>query len=245
MLIEKEIAMVNLGQVKLLETLPYDNQLYTQGIEKISEDTILISAGRYGHSRLVIYHTNDKTFKTKHTFPDDFFAEGLTLLDNNTFWLLSFKEEIATQYRLTDFSIIQKVSYQGQGWGIAYDNQNNCLWMTNGGHYLQKRNPDTFDLIEEIPIEINHVPISRLNELEYVDGYLYANIWQTQKIVKMLPQTGQIVTVYDLAAIMMKLQLDKVRYPYIDFLNGIAHLENNQFIITGKLYPFMMIVTLN
>ncbi|WP_438478474.1 glutaminyl-peptide cyclotransferase [Streptococcus pluranimalium] len=57
MLIEKEIAMVNLGQVKLLETLPYDNQLYTQGIEKISEDTILISAGRYGHSRLVIYHT--------------------------------------------------------------------------------------------------------------------------------------------------------------------------------------------
>lgn len=233
------------GHVQLLKVIPYDQQLYTQGIEKLSKDRLLISAGRYGYSKVLTYHLCDATFQTQLTFSDDYFAEGLTILKNDTFWLLSFKENIARQYCLDDFSKLQEVPYKGQGWGIAYDASRHCLWMTDGSHILQKRHPDSFALLDEIAVEVDHIPISRLNELEYVDGYLYANIWQTTKIVKLEPQKGSIVQVYDLSDILQKLHLDKTHYPDIDVLNGIAHLKHNRFLVTGKLFPLMLEVTLD
>lgn len=237
--------MVTQGKVQLIKTLPYKKNLYTQGIEKISDNELIISGGRYGESTLVTYSLFENKFETRIIFSSDFFAEGLTLVEDETFWLLSFKEETAIQFSLTDFSKLQEVSYEGQGWGIAYDKQKHCLWMTNGGHLLQKRDPDNFELIKEISVEVDHIPISRMNELEYVDGFLYANIWQTNKIIKISPEQGTVLKVYDLSEIMEELHLNKKFYPDIDFLNGIAHLQQSRFLLTGKLFPLMMEVILD
>lgn len=236
--------MIPEGQVVLKKIYPYNDTLYTQGIENIDDNQILISSGRYGYSKVGVYQLNQKSYKNILSFNDDYFAEGLTIV-NHCFWLLSFKEELATLYSIDHFQKIKEVSYQGQGWGLAYDQHNGCLWMTNGSNRLQKRDPITFELIETIDIEVQGIPISRINELEYVDGYLYGNIWQTNKIVKLDPNSGKIVTFFDLSAILEELHLDQSHFPNLNFLNGIAHQKDNTFILSGKLYPYMIEVELN
>ncbi|EHI70193.1 glutaminyl-peptide cyclotransferase [Streptococcus ictaluri] len=211
--------MIKKGQVSLVRTYAYDRDLYTQGLEVFSPNEVLISAGRYGASKLGLYQLDEERFDIKKQFPETIFAEGLTLV-TDFFWLLTYKE------------------------GLAYDNNENCLWMTSCNAYLQKRDPQDFSLLETVLVAIDGVPISMLNELEYVDGYLYANIWQTTTIVKLLPASGQVVATYDLGFLLDQLKLNKENYPDLDVLNGITHLSDNRFLVSGKLYPLMLEVVL-
>lgn len=235
--------MVIPGKARLIRALEYPSDIYTQGLEVISPDQLLISSGRYGFSKVGIYDVKQEHVETRIAYPPNFFAEGLTIVGEN-FWLLSYKEEVATCYRLSDFKKLKEVAYQGQGWGLAYDQTDQCLWMTGGNHILQKRDCDTFSLLDEKEILLQGVPISRLNELEWVDGFLYANIWQTDKIVKVHPQTAEILVVYNLGPILKDLGLNKENYPELNYLNGIAHINDNRFFLTGKFFPLMIEVEL-
>lgn len=110
---------------------------------------------------------------------------------------------------------------------------------------MQKRDPKDFALLDTVLVAIESVPISMLNELEYVDGYLYANIWQTNTIVKLQPDSRKVVATYDISPLLKALNLDKSHYPDLNVLNGIAHLDQQRFLITGKLYPLMLEVVLD
>ncbi|WP_159592700.1 glutaminyl-peptide cyclotransferase [Streptococcus halichoeri] len=231
------------GQVQLVKTYAYSEDLYTQGIEQLTKNTILISVGRYSHSRVGVYQLDNESFQQAFCLSDQEFAEGLTIV-GDSFWLLTFKEGLAYRYDKNTFSLLQTATYEGEGWGLAYDHQHNCLWMTSGNAFLQKRDPNTFALLETIQVSIEGVPISMLNELEYVDGYLYANIWQTHTIVKIQPQEGRVVAHYDLSDLLESQQLTPQHYPNINVLNGIAHLKDHTFLLSGKLYPKLLEVNL-
>ncbi len=109
--------------------------------------------------------------------------------------------------------------------------------MTNGNAFLQRGDPKDFTLLETILVAVDGVPIFMLNELEYADGYLYANIWQTNIIVKILPHSGQILATYDVTPLLDQLDLNKEHYPDINVLNGIAHLSDQHFSFQGNCIP--------
>ncbi|RLU53042.1 glutamine cyclotransferase [Streptococcus iniae] len=236
--------MISKGLVSLVRTYSYDSALYTQGLEVLEENQVLVSAGRYGFSKVGLFQLDAQTFCPKLQFPDEEFAEGLTIVDD-CFWVLTYKEGKAYKYNLTTFACEGCFSYEGDGWGLAYDKKEDCLWMTNGSAFLQKRHPRDFTLLETVLVAVDGVPISMLNELEYVDGYLYANIWQTNTIIKCYPNNGQLVATYDFTPILEQLHLDKEHYPGINVLNGIAYLGNHHFLISGKLYPKLLEVVLS
>ncbi len=118
----------------------------------------------------------------------------------------------------------------GEGWGLAYDKRQKVLWLSDGSSKLQKLDAKNFNKISEISVQNNGKPVEYINELEYANGFLYANIWQSNKIIKINPNTGKVLNTYDFSPLVSTLNLtdpDSV-------LNGIAHIGGQSFYITGK-----------
>lgn len=235
--------MIREGIVALQKIYPYSQELYTQGIQLISDQKLLISSGRYQHSRLGFYDLKEASYQEVFHLSDHEFAEGLAIV-GDSFWLLTYKEGLAYRFDKKTVKPLERVNYTGEGWGLAYDKSRDCLWMTSGNAFLQKRDPKTFELQKKVMVTVDGIPISMLNELESVNGYLYANIWQTNTIVKLNPEVGKILARYDLTELLDLLELNTKRYPTLNVLNGIAHLHGETFIISGKLFPKLMEVKL-
>jgi glutamine cyclotransferase len=159
----------------------------------------------------------------------EYFGEGITIL-NDKIYQLSWKENTAFVYNL-DFKLINKFSYQGEGWGLS--NNGKLLIMSNGSQYIYFRDPKTFEITKKIEVKNNDQPVKKINELEYHNGFIYANIWQTDYIIKIDARTGSVAGYLDLEGIL------KTDYKgEIDVLNGIAYdSESETFLVTGKLWP--------
>lgn len=136
--------------------------------------------------------------------------------------------------------------YEGEGWGLAYDASRDSLWMTNGSTKLQERDAKNFELKREVTVTDQGKPIKWLNELEFVDGKLYGNIWQSPFIVKLDPETGVIESQYDFTTLIKEHKLEAQLTPggKPDVLNGIAHIKGDRFYVTGKYYPYVFEVRL-
>ena len=149
---------------------------------------------------------------------------------NNRIYQLTWKEKTAFVYDL-NFNLINKFNYQGEGWGLSNDGE--FLIMSDGSEYLYYRNPETFELVKKITVKNKDQRLKNINELEYQGGYIYANIWQTDYIIKINAQSGAVKAYLDLSGIL------KTDYQgEIDVLNGIAYdPEAENFLITGKLWP--------
>lgn len=230
--------------IELLTTYPSDPNVFTQGLEVSSTDHLIISSGRYNESIIAILDLTTGIIDVKDTLDAHTFGEGFTITED-VIWQLTYKEHTAYKRDKTTFDVLDTVTYEGEGWGIAYDDTHDVLWMTDGSATLQKRDPRTFELLDTIDITYRNQPIERLNELESVDGILYGNIWQTHYIVALNPLNGVITQVYDAGAILDELNLDKAHYDTIDVLNGIAHISDDMFYITGKNYPLVLKVRLS
>ncbi|MEY8463606.1 glutaminyl-peptide cyclotransferase [Streptococcus merionis] len=233
--------MITKGKIKLLETYKYDEELYTQGIEKIDEVSYVVTSGKYDKSKIGIYTLDSQTFNEKIRFENQIFAEGITRV-KDFFWMLSLRENLAFKISTKDWSIIKTTNYEGDGWGIAYDEHRDCLWMTDGSSLIQQRDPYDFTLKKKIMLSNNDIPISMANELECVDGFIYANIWKTSIIIKFDPELGRISEYFDLTPLLNSLQLTKEKYPTLNYLNGIAHVSERKFLITGKHYPISLLI---
>lgn len=236
--------MIIEGKVSLKKTYPYSQELYTQGIELVSNQKLLISSGRYQHSRVGLYDLEDSSYQDLLYLSDNEFAEGIALV-GNSFWLLTYREGRAYRFDKNTLKYLETANYTGEGWGLAYDKSRECLWMTSGNAFIQKRDPNTFELQKKVMVTVDGVPISMLNELECVEGVLYANIWQTNIIVKLSPEDGRILSRYDMTELLEKLELNTDRYPTLNVLNGIAHMGGNRFMISGKFFPVLMEVELS
>jgi glutamine cyclotransferase len=147
---------------------------------------------------------------------------------------LTWQNNVAFVYDKDSFEPINQFSYPTEGWGITHDGR--CLIMSDGTNNLYFRDPETFAEIGRLPVFDNEGPVIRLNELEYINGEVYANIWQTNRIARISPQTGQVLAWIDMTGVLDHVVVDPA--DRIDVLNGIAYdAENGRLFVTGKLWP--------
>ena len=131
-----------------------------------------------------------------------------------------------------NFELLQEFNYSNEGWGITYDG--NCLIMSDGTSTLHFLDPETFEEISQIEVHENDIPVTKINELEYVQGEIFANIWLTERIARINPLTGQVTGWIDLKGILSPEDCSEK----VDVLNGIAYdIKNNRLLVTGKFWP--------
>ncbi len=168
----------------------------------------------------------------KRDLPNDVFGEGIVILGDKIYQL-TWKEGIAYEYGLDDFKLIKEFRYSGEGWGLTSDGKN--LFQSDGTHVIRVVNPENFETVRTISVfDEDGSPLMELNELEYVKGEIWANIWQTNRIVRIDPESGKLLGWIDLS----KLVDDEMRKtPAADVLNGIAYDEkSDRLFVTGKLW---------
>jgi glutamine cyclotransferase len=215
--------------------VPHDRNAFTQGF-LIHEGRVFESTGLRGQSTLREVDLESGEVLRSVALGEEFFAEGLTLVDDRLIQI-TWQEETAFVYDLETFEVIDEFSYDGEGWGICYDGHQ--LVMSNGSDELTFRDPETFEETGQVTVLLDGDPVPELNELECVDGMVYANVWQTDHIVVIDPATGEVTAVIDAAGLLEGPELTGA-----DVLNGIAYdADTDSFWITGKQWPTLFEVT--
>lgn len=234
--------------IKLLEVYPSDQAAFTQGLElygELEDNKLLMGTGLYGSSSIGLLDLEVGEYQVIDNLEEEYFGEGLTVTDD-AIWQLTWKAGKAFRRNLDTFERLETVDYAGQGWGLAFDSDRQLLWMSDGSQLLSIRDQDSFELLGQLEVTYNEQTISNLNELEYANGLIYANIWLTEQIVAINPESGEIENVYELSSLiaLVNQEFSQKQVEAMDVLNGIAHIEDNQFFITGKHYPYVLKVEL-
>lgn len=216
----------------MVKAFPHDIKTFTQGLT-VHNGQLFESTGQTG-SWIAQVDITTGTQNKKVVLDDQYFGEGITIL-NNKVYQLTWKSKVGFVYDVNTFAKLGEFTYSHEGWGITSDDKH--LIMSDGTptlHFL-----DTLTLTEVSTIEVkeNGMPMDELNELEFIDGFVYANQWQTQYILKINPTTGEVVGRMDLSELWSKiLQMN----PNADVLNGIAYEKKSKtLLVTGKYWPVM------
>jgi len=219
---------------RILEQRPHDTNLFTQGLI-LHKGQFYESGGRYGQSRLVRYRTEEKKANLEKTLDDRLFAEGLTLL-NGKLYLLTWKAQQLLILDAETFELKQTLSYRGEGWGLTHNGEQ--LIRSDGTNWLHFHEIDKFALERSLEVTRSGKPVKHLNELEYIDGHIWANIWHSDKLVKIDPESGQVLAQLDLSEL-------GVRHRSSGVLNGIAYDETSRSLwVTGKNWPRLYLLKL-
>jgi glutaminyl-peptide cyclotransferase len=170
-------------------TLPHDTSYFTEGLE-FYDSSLLESTGNYGQSKLVQYEPKSGKVLKEFKLDDKYFGEGITVL-HDTLYQLTYKEGVAFLYDAKTFKKIKELPFKGEGWGLTNDGKN--IIASNGASSLFYYEPGTLKLLKVVNVTENGSAVPNVNELEYVDGYVYANQWQYNYIVKIDPSNGNVV----------------------------------------------------
>lgn len=218
---------------KVLARYPHDPNAFTQGL-LFHQGLMYESTGLYGRSSLRKVEWRTGRVLQQHNLPDHLFGEGLARVGQRLIQL-TWRRGLAIEYTLADFTPQRTFRYDGEGWGLTFDGQQ--LWMSNGSAELQQRDPVTFALQRRLSVRHRDGrPQPLLNELEWIDGLLWANVYHTPFIVVIDPQRGEVVRSLNLA----HLPRPHERYGGEDVLNGIAwDAEQRRLWVTGKLYAWL------
>lgn len=218
-------------RVQVVNSFPHDRASYTQGLV-YAEGKLYESAGQYGQSSLRRVDLDSGRVEKLVPLPASVFAEGLARVGDELIQL-SWKEERAFVWRLATFEPVREHSYRGEGWGLTLDPVGQRLVMSSGSSRLEFRDPKTFAVTGSVDVTRHGVPVANLNELEWWDGQVYANIWQTDLIVRINPASGAVTAVIEATDL-----LTRDERVGAEVLNGIAVVpERGTFFITGKLWP--------
>lgn len=223
-------------KVKVLSTRPHDPGAYTQGL-LFANGVLFESTGLNGRSSL--REVDPKTGKVwrRVEVPRQYFAEGLALADNRLIQL-TWQNGVAFVYNPMTFQKVGELRYNGEGWGLCYDGKR--LVMSDGSDLLLFRDPKTFAPQGQVNVTLAGQPVYQLNELECVSGVIYANVWQTDDILRIDPKTGRVTAVIDASGLLSAQEAQQA-----EVLNGIAYdPAKKTFLLTGKLWPKMFEVEL-
>ena len=220
---------------QVVNVYPHDAKAFTQGL--LYRDGVLFeSTGLHGQSTLrkVQLETGKVLQQTK--VDDRYFAEGLTDWGNRLVQL-TWNTNIGFVYDITSFKQLQTFRYAGEGWGLAHDDR--VIIMSDGTPALRFLNPQTLQETRRVQVKDGDLPVEDLNELEFIDGEIYANVWTTDRIAIIAPATGQVTGWINLAGLMPRAATsgDAV-------LNGIAYdAQRRRLFVTGKLWPRLFEIT--
>ena len=218
-------------QVRVVKSFQHDPNAFTQGLE-IEGGKLYESTGREGFSS--VRHVDLQTGEVilKQDLPDDFFGEGLTIMGDQIYQI-TYKNRICFVYEKETLKKTKQFKYTGEGWGLANDGKH--LFMTDKTSTISIRDPESFEVVRTLRVKDGRKSISELNELEYFDGHIWANIWRQDKIAKIDPETGAVVAWLDCSKVYPVKNRDN---PQEDVLNGIARdADSGRLFITGKMWP--------
>jgi glutamine cyclotransferase len=223
------------------KVLPHDTSSFTEGL-LIYKGALYESTGNHGRSKLLKIDLNTGKVLKQLDLDQKFFGEGIVIL-RDTIYQLTYTERAVFVYTM-DFKKIKEYTIttdNGQGWGMTTDGTN--LIVDDGSSNLYFYDPSTFKLIKKLVVTDAGALGYNLNELEYIDGYIYANQWQLPYILKIDPSNGKVVAKVDLTDVWNRIQQ---KAPKADVLNGIAYdAETKKIYITGKNWPEMYEVQFN
>ena len=215
---------------RIVNTYPHDPGAFTQGLG-FADGVLYEGTGLRGQSSLRKVDLKTGTILQVRQLPVRFFGEGITIYGNRVIQL-TWRAKVGFVYHKQTFQLLDTFNYSTEGWGITHDGRS--LIISDGSATLHLLDPQTFKEIGRIEVHTRDGPVSSLNELEYVQGEIYANIWKTDRIARISPQTGEVVGWIDLEGLLEP----EDRYRRIDVLNGIAYdLKNDRLFVTGKLWP--------
>lgn len=218
---------------ELKSVLPHDTSYFTQGLE-FYKGFLIEGTGNYGHSRLVKIDFKSGKVVKQVKLDSVQFGEGITVL-NDTIYQLTWKNGIVHLYSASDLKKIGQQPLKTEGWGLTHDSSR--LIVSDGSNNLYFYEPGTFRPLGSMQVMENGSPAVNLNELEYINGFIYANQWQYNYILKIDPATGQVVGKLDLGELGARA---KAKNPGEQFLNGIAYNpETGKIYVTGKYWPEM------
>ncbi|MDP4650331.1 MAG: glutaminyl-peptide cyclotransferase [Haliea sp.] len=217
---------------QVLDKKPQSRSHFVQGLQ-IVDGVLYVGTGGYGQSRLLQYNFADGSLLAQQHLHPRLFGEGLTVL-NDRIYQLTWRAGRLLVYRKDDLKPLAVLPIPGQGWGLTHND--NDLIYSDGSHRLYFLNPDTAQRRRTVSVMEEGLPVARLNELEWVNGAVWANIWQEDRIVIIDPVSGEVTGSVDLTGL---LPLEE-RQPATDVLNGIAYNPADGSIwVTGKNWPWM------
>ncbi|WP_432705823.1 glutaminyl-peptide cyclotransferase [Amycolatopsis taiwanensis] len=217
-------------QMVVLATLPHDTSAFTEGLE-FAGDRLYESTGLQGRSSLRAGPPGQPP-QVDVSLPTPLFGEGITVIGPKL-WQLTWQNGVAIERDSATLAELRRVSYQGEGWGLCH--QPGRLVMSNGSDQLTFRDPVTFASQGTVTVHGDGRTFSQLNELECVGEDVYANVWQTNEILRIDPGSGTVTGRIDASGLLTPQQRQDA-----DVLNGIAAIPGtDEFLVTGKLWPTM------
>jgi glutamine cyclotransferase len=215
---------------EVVNSYPHDPTSFTQGL-LWHEGAIYESTGQYGQSKLrQLEFPSGRVLKEVKLSPD-LFGEGLALVDSRLIQL-TWQSQRGFVYDLNSFKVEREFSYSTEGWGLANDGKD--LILSDGSSTLFYFDPQTFKTIRKMSVRMNGQPVTELNELEFIEGEIWSNVWQRDLILQIDPSSGVVKSFLDLKGILAP--SDKTGEENV--LNGIAYdAEHKRIFVTGKLWP--------
>ncbi len=224
-------------EARVVETLPHDPRAFTQGLV-VHNGAFLESTGQNGQSELRRVNILSGKVLSKTPLGNEYFGEGMTVL-NGKAYVLTWLTQRGFVFDVASLTQEDQFVYMGEGWGLTTDGT--VLYMSNGTSVISVRDPGDFHLLSTIQVTRNGAPQSALNELEWIDGEIWANVWKTDEIVRIDPRTGAVTMVVDCSGIYPRAD----RTPQSDVLNGIAFDSTSKAIyVTGKNWPHVFQIEL-
>lgn len=234
--VNKAKGVLPISSFEVVNTYPHDPRAFTQGL--VFQDGFLYeSTGQEGESTLRKVELATGKIVQKHDLPKEVFAEGIAIIGDNIYQL-SWRDRIAWVYNLSDFKLLRELRYSGEGWGLTHDGTN--LFLSDGTHVIRVVNPDTFETVRTLVVkDESGRPLMKLNELEFVKGEIWANVWHSEEIGKpnhiarIDPTSGELKGWIDLTGISPGDQRGEDKSE--NTLNGIAYDEaTDRIFVTGK-----------
>jgi glutamine cyclotransferase len=215
---------------RVVHTYPHDRQAFTQGLI-YTNGHLYESTGLKGHSSLRMEDIETGSILQFKDDPGNYFAEGLTEW-GSTLIQLTWQNHVALVYDRKTFRLLRAIPFSGEGWGLTQDGKS--LILSDGTATLHFLDPETLHELRRITVKDHGVPVTQVNELEFVRGQIYANIWHTDRIVRISPATGQVLGYIDLTGLLPENQRSSPEA----VLNGIAwDAQHDRLFVTGKLWP--------
>ncbi|MBS1904725.1 MAG: glutaminyl-peptide cyclotransferase [Bacteroidetes bacterium] len=214
---------------EIVATYPHDTKAFTEGLQYYNGE-LYESTGINGHSSLRRVELKSGKVLQSIDLPNQYFGEGIVIVGSKLYQL-TYTSQIGFVYDLKTFKQISTWSYNGEGWALTTDGTS--LIMSNGTDKLQFLDPNTLSVTRTVSVQESGMPLTYVNELEYIKGEVWANIWQTNRIVRIDPATGDVKGWIDLSGLLSPAEAQGV-----DVLNGIAYdAEHDRIFVTGKNWP--------
>ncbi|CAN5449886.1 glutaminyl-peptide cyclotransferase [soil metagenome] len=221
----------------VVKAFPHDITAFTQGL--VIHDGRLFESTGQNNSWIAEVDISSGIQNKKVTLDKKYFGEGITIL-NNKIYQLTWQDHVGFIYDFSTFLKIGEFQNDREGWGLTHDDRN--LIMSDGSDKVHFLDTVSLKIIRSIRVKENNAPQEELNELEYIDGYIYANQWQTNYILKIDPSNGNVVDRLDLTALT---QQAKRSNSEAEVLNGIAYEKKSRLLlVTGKHWPVLFALKL-